>query len=57
MRESKEKADFQSFRQQVDNKMEKDVEWKNRMAVKVREEAFRKQETALGQKRKRLLAL
>ena len=57
MRESKEKADVQSFRQQVDDKMEKYVEWKNRMVAKVREEAFRKQHTALGQERKRLLNL
>ena len=42
MGESKEKADLQSFRQQVEDKMEKEVEWKNRMAAKVREEAVRK---------------
>ena len=57
LRESREKADFRSFRQQVEDKREKDVEWNARMAVKVKEEAVRKQETALGQERKRLLAL
>ena len=57
LRESREKADFRSFRQQVEDKREKEVEWNARMAVKVKEEAVRKQETALGQERKRLLAL
>ena len=57
LRKSREKADFRSFRQQVEDKREKEVVWNARMAEKLKEEAVRKQETSLGQERKRLLNL
>ena len=56
LRESREKANFRSFRQQLEDKREKEVEWNAKVADK-KEEAVRKQETSLGQERKRLLAL
>mgnify|MGYP007123618231 CR=1 FL=1 len=41
----------------MEEKREKELEWNSSMAEKMKEEAVRKQETALGQERKRLLAL
>ena len=57
LRESREKTNFRSFRQQVEDKREKEVEWNAKIAEKTKEEAVRKQEAALGQERKRLLVL
>ena len=57
LRESRKQTNFRSFRQQVEDRREKEVEWNTKMAEKTKDEAVRKQETALGQERKRLLAL
>jgi hypothetical protein len=57
LRESREKSNFRSFRQQVEDKREKEVEWNAKMAEKMKDETMKKQETALGQERKRLLSL
>jgi hypothetical protein len=57
LREAREEVNFRSFRQQVEDKREKEVKWNTKMSEKMKDETERKQETALGQERKRLLAL
>ena len=49
LRESQGKFEFRNFRQAVEAKREKEVEWNQRVAEKLKEEAARKQEAALGQ--------
>ena len=54
---SSQSSNFRNFLDQVQAKREKEVEWNTKMAVKMKAEAERKQEVALGQERKRLLLL
>ena len=54
---SSQSSNFRNFRDQVQAKREKEVEWNTKMAAKMKAEAERKQEVALGQERKRLILL
>ena len=55
--EAKKSSSFRSFREQVDAKREMEVEWNNKLASKLKTDTDRRQEAALSQERKRLLAL
>ena len=57
LREAREGTNFRDFKEQVEAKREKEVEWNKRMEVKLKEDSEKKQEVALGQERKRILML
>ena len=57
LRKASENPDFRSFKKQVEIKREKEVEWNAKMADKLKNDAARKQEVALGQERKRIIML
>ena len=57
LRKASENPDFRSFKKQVEIKRDKEVEWNAKMADKLKNDAARKQEVALGQERKRIIML
>ena len=57
LREMSQGPSFRSFKEQVEAKMDLEVEWNRKVAEKFKEDADKKQETALGQERKRILLL
>ena len=57
LHEAKKSSNFRSFREQVNAKREMEVEWNNKLAAKLKTDTDRRQEAALTQERKRLLAL
>ena len=57
MREANNDQDFRSFREEVQAKRGKEIEWNKMMIVNHKEESKKKQQVSLGQERKRLLML
>ena len=52
LREARKDSSFRNFRQQVEAKREKEVEWNRKMTAKLKDDYERKQEVALIQERK-----
>jgi hypothetical protein len=58
LRDAREEGpSFRTFREQVEAKRELEVEWNEKMSDKFKSEADKKQQSALGSERKRLLVL
>ena len=55
--EAKKSSNFRSFSEQVEAKRELEVEWNSKLAAKMKSDSERRQESALSQERKRILAL
>ena len=54
LREASQGPNFRSFKEQVEAKRELEVEWNKKVNEKFKDDAVKKQETALGQERKRI---
>ena len=53
-REARKDSSFRNFKQQVEAKRQKEVEWNRKMTVTLKDDYERKQEVALIQERQRL---